>query len=103
MKISQHFSSEMIKNFTTWLQQLPVEEQQEFAAAQERFLRLKQEQIDCGNLEIDSTTNTQIWKNQETLDGFQQNIDPVFLSYFQRWRQVNNITDTMFTIESEDL
>jgi len=103
MKISQHFSSEMIKNFTTWIKQLPDEEQQEFAAARERLLQYHQEHIDCGDLEIDSTTNTQIWKNQETFSNAQQNVDPVFFSYFQRWKIENNITDKIFTIESEDL
>jgi hypothetical protein len=103
MKISQHFSPEMIKNFATWVQQLPAEEQQEFAAAQERLRQLRKEQIDRGDLEMNSATSTQIWKNQETFINAHENIDPVFFSYFQRWKVENNITDTIFTTKSEDL
>ena len=79
---------------------MTVEDQQKIAAAWQRQQQLQQEQIDCGNIDINSTPTEQIWKNQETFDAFQQNIDPVVFSYFQRWRRENNITDKFFTIET---
>jgi hypothetical protein len=91
MKVSQQFFPEKINQFVAWVSQLSDEEQQEFLEASARNQQLREADVARGDLEIDPLDGHHVWKNQLAFETQQQ--DPVFLSYFFRWRNDSNITD----------
>ena len=82
-----------------WVRQLPWPEQQEFRLAETRQRDLRQQAIQRGDMCIDPMQNY-VWRDQET---YLQDkpTDPVWLTYYQRWRSECAISD-MCLIENEE-
>lgn len=82
-----------------WVATLPLDEQQEYAAARARQNSLRSVAIEQGKMEIDNSSDAQdyIWKDESALTINKPN-DDVWLKYWDRYLAE---TQTIFTIEVE--
>ena len=83
-----------------WINTLTVEEQLEYYAANKRQKQFRQDAVDEGRLVFDDTLRQYIWKDK---DAYHVNkpSDPVWMKYFERWIEEENIIFTMTYTEVE--
>ena len=87
-------------NQNDWIKTLPIEEQLEFAAADKRQKQFRQDVVDDSRLVVDARLGQYIWKDK---DAFHVNkpTDPVWLIYWDRWVEEENIIFTQTYTEVE--
>lgn len=85
--------------FLTWLDRLPAEQQEEYAAAKGRQQAYRQQAIDKGDMEI-GPDGVYIWKDQETANRGKPQ-DPIWAKYHDRWAEECAIVTEMITEETE--
>jgi len=83
-----------------WIKTLTVEEQLEYYAADKRQKQFRQDAVDEGRLVVDDTLGQYIWKDK---DAYHVNkpSDPVWMKYWGRWIEEENIIFTTTCTEVE--
>ena len=76
-------------SFSTWLDSLSPEQQQEYEQAKQRQHTYRQEAIDRGDLTL-LPDQTYVWKDQSTMEKGKP-VDPVWARYHDRWAEENAI------------
>ncbi len=95
MTVRQEFIFETVDGrpyieFWDWAKTLPLEQQNDLNQAQERQFKLRDEAIARGDLRISEDQGSYIWKDEFAA---KRQHDPVWDSYFQRWRRECGIAE----------